>query len=168
MSTLDLTVVEHLTVCRARCTRDCQHGHPRTDAMEVDPTFCEHPQVHYPSAAAGYSAEQARVGASVVCASCLVAIGGSAVGGRDEERAIANVWRGFIRVRDYVLGWHAAANVHKQPGGNPDEPTPDAVYCLRCEQDFPTLINWGNYTIEPDPRAELRDLLAALEAERAA
>lgn len=181
MGTLDLTRTDHLTVCRGRCTRDCQHGQPRGTAMELDPTYCEHGQVHY-SSGIGYTAEQARVGASIVCASCLEAIGGTANGDWAEERAIAAVWRGFIRVRDYVLGsatrtphldrsyahwpcgWHGAANVHKQPGGNPDEPVPETVYCPRCEQDFPTLVNWGNHLTEPDPRAELAGLLAKLEA----
>lgn len=147
--------------------------------MEFDATFARHPQIHYPPTE-GYTPEQARTGASVVCAPCLKAIGGKAAGDWDEEHAIANVWRGVIRVRDYVLGsatkdpkldrsyahwpcgWHAAANVHKQPGGNPDEPVPDTVDCPRCEQEFPTLVNWGNYTTEPDPRAELERLREAL------
>jgi hypothetical protein len=180
MSTLDLTQ-EHVTVCRGRCTRECQHGQPRDAAMELDPTFCEHDQVHYPSVP-GYTAEQARRGASVVCPPCLEAIGGTAHGGWEEERAIAEAWHGFIRVRDYVLGsatknpqldrsyahwpcgWNGSASYHDQAnhaGGNPDEPVPDTVHCPRCEQDFPTLVNWGNHVTEPDPRAELRRLLEA-------
>jgi hypothetical protein len=189
MSTLDLTR-EHVTVCRARCTRDCQHGQPRDGAMELNRTFSEHPKVHYPSTP-GYAADQALRGVSVVCAPCLIAIGVRADGDWVEEKAIASVWRGFIRVRDYVLGsatktphldrsyahwpcgWHGSANTMRfdkavgafvpDPGGDPDEPVPETVHCPRCEQDFPTLVNWGNHVIEPDPRAELQRLLAALE-----
>jgi hypothetical protein len=186
MSTLDLTIVDHLTICRGRCTRECQHGQPRESAMELDPTFCEHSQVHY-KPAPGYTEAQAYEGASVVCAPCLAAIGGVARGDWAEERAITEVWKGFIRVRDFVMGsatrtphldrsyahwpcrWEGASNWVDQEnhsGGNPDEPVPETVYCPRCKQDFLTLVNWGNHTTEPDPRAELAELLDRLEAKR--
>lgn len=185
------TEAQHITVCRGRCTRECQHGQPRDAAMELDRTFRAHPQVHY-RPTPGYTEAQALAGASVMCEPCLTAIGVRADGDWVEEKAIAEAWKGFIRVRDYVLGsatttpsldrsyahwpcrWEASARHTRfddeagkfvpEPGGNPDEPVPETVHCPRCGEDFPTLVNWGNYTTEPDPRAELARLLAKIEA----